>query len=396
MFNISEEELRKLYLMDNFSAREISEKYNVSIDSIKSRLRKFRILKSPELASQKKKEGALGIRKKTCLKKYGVEHPLQNGTIKEKLHKTNLQRYGVKNALENKNVQEKRKSTMMNRYSVLYPIQCTFIKERIEKTNIIKYGVENCFKNKEVQEKRKTTMRKKYGVDTPWKSKEIKKKQENTMKSRYGEVIPMKVKSIKEKIEETNRQRYGTKTPLESEYIRKKIKQTNLNRYGVETAIASEYIKEKIKKTNLKKYGVINPGNLRKFRIKAVKSSKSKLSKIDKISRFDSSYERDLYDYCLTNNIKIDDMQIPIKYEYKGIEHTTFIDFKIEGQLVECKGGHLLEGIYDYALNVPIQKKLEIYRDNKVKLITDKRGIKALQRYQIQLIVEDIQHFKTK
>ena len=121
--------------------------------------------------------------------------------------------------------------------------------------------------------------------------------------------------------------------------------------------------------------------------------SKSNRSKIDG-NRFDSSYERDFYDYCLTNGIEVEDKQIPIEYEYEKKKHTTFIDFKVNDKLIECKGGHLLQGIFDYALGVPIEEKLKIYEKYNVILITDKKGINIIKKCPIHLIVEDIENFR--
>lgn len=390
---IDKKKLYELYIKQNLSAREISEKYNISIDSIKWRLKKYRILKDSNLSAQKKKEGALGIRKQTCLKKYGVEHPLQNKIIMEKLNQTNLIKYGVKNVLGSKKVQQKVRKTMLERYNVEYPIQSPNIKKQIERTNIIRYGANNCLKCKKVQEKRKNTMKERYGVESPWQSKEIKEKQEKTMEDRYGDVVPMRVKELRRKIEETNKIRYGATSPLKNSNVREKIERTNFKKYETKVSVGSKQVREKIKQTNLKKYGVENSGNLKKFRIKAIKKSKSNRSKIDG-NRFDSSYERDFYDYCLTNGIEVEDKQIPIEYEYEKKKHTTFIDFKVNDKLIECKGGHLLQGIFDYALGVPIEEKLKIYEKYNVILITDKKGINIIKKCPIHLIVEDIENFR--
>lgn len=199
MFEIDEEKLKELYINKNFSAREIAEKYEVSIYIVKNRLKKYKILKGKKLSAQKIKEGALGIRKQTCLKRYGVEHPLQNKIIMEKLNKTNLIKYGVKNTLSSEKFRQKRKKTMLEKYNVEHPIQSPEIKEKIKKTNIVKYGVDNCLKCERIQKKRKKTMQEKYGTENPWQSKKIKEKQEKTMRDRYGDVVPMRIEKLRKK-----------------------------------------------------------------------------------------------------------------------------------------------------------------------------------------------------
>lgn len=89
--------------------------------------------------------------------------------------------------------------------------------------------------------------------------------------------------------------------------------------------------------------------------------------------RFDSSYERDVYEFCKRNYIPIQ-CQVPLKYIYNNKEHTTYIDFKIDDIYFECKGAHLLSGLYSDKLEVPIEAKLNLYKQNHVILITDKLG----------------------
>lgn len=89
--------------------------------------------------------------------------------------------------------------------------------------------------------------------------------------------------------------------------------------------------------------------------------------------KFDSRYEVLVYEFCKRNNIPIE-CQIPVEYEYNNETHITFIDFRIDGILFEVKGGHLLHGIYDYAMPVPIEEKLQVYKEHNIILITDISG----------------------
>lgn len=87
---------------------------------------------------------------------------------------------------------------------------------------------------------------------------------------------------------------------------------------------------------------------------------------------FDSNYEVIVYEFCRRNHIPLQ-TQIPIRFEYNGKEHITFIDFKIDNYLFECKGGHLLLDIFGKQ-PIPIEVKLDVYTKNHVILITDKLG----------------------
>jgi len=61
--------------------------------------------------------------KQTCLKKYGVEHPLQNPQIREKVKKTCLEKYGVECSSQAEEVKEKARQTCLERYGVEYTPQ---------------------------------------------------------------------------------------------------------------------------------------------------------------------------------------------------------------------------------------------------------------------------------
>lgn len=150
--------------------------------------------------------------KKTCLENHGVEHPLQNIEIKNKLKKTNNERYGVDNVFQNNK-----------------------IKIQIKKSNNIKYGVDYPQQNAEILEKSNTTNTKKYGHKRPSQSN-----------------------IVKQKMVDTNIERYGTKSPIESSDIHKKILNTVMLKYGVKNVSESQIIKDKIKNTffinNITKY----------------------------------------------------------------------------------------------------------------------------------------------
>ena len=103
--------------------------------------------------------------KETMLKRYGVEHALQNKEFKEKAVQTSIKRYGVKNASSSK-----------------------IIRERVKNTMVERYGVDNARKIDSVVEKTKQTLLNKYGVDCPFSiDKELKiEKAVDTKMKKYG------------------------------------------------------------------------------------------------------------------------------------------------------------------------------------------------------------------
>lgn len=154
-----------------------------------------------------------------------------------------------------------------------------------------------------------------------------------------------------------------------------------------------EYYKDKVlqktKATNIKKYGVDNPFKTPQVKLKISNVWKSYtdeekvyIAKKRSWTRkknlssdgiyFDSSYELLVYEYCKRNEIPVQ-RQVPIHYNYNGKDHYTIIDFIIDGYYVECKGGHLLNGIYN-EIGVPIEEKLKVYKEHNVIIVTDKNG----------------------
>jgi very-short-patch-repair endonuclease len=107
-----------------------------------------------EKISLKKKEGGTEWHKNLVasnLKRYGVEHAMQNADIKKKFVDTNLERYGVENAMQSKMVQQKAKDTNLERYGVENPMQSKMVQQKAKDTNLERYGVENVMQNIEIR-----------------------------------------------------------------------------------------------------------------------------------------------------------------------------------------------------------------------------------------------------
>ncbi len=169
-------------------------------------------------------------RKKTCLKKYGVDNVLKDNKIKEKANNTCIDRFGVPVSLMN-------------------PI----IKKKAVKTLIRNYGKEG-FKNSKIQDKRKETCLNNFGVDHHLKNKQIKNKIQRTIRNKYGVDYIFSSKDIQEKIKKTNIERYGFACPMKNKDINNKhqnVKKQNklknifplLKKWGIE--IDGNYINSK-------------------------------------------------------------------------------------------------------------------------------------------------------
>lgn len=224
-----------------------------------------------------------------------------------------------------------------------------------------------CSKKCEV-ELRERTMLKRYGVRVTSQSEELQAKVYETNLKKYGTKHPAQNEDVKRKASQHFKEKYGVEWPTEASWFSQKSHETCLRKYGVDnTAQISERIR-KTKATNLQKYGSVAPmGN-----VEVAKKASFTRSNIftDDRTHVDSEYERVVYNYCLNNDLNFQYQPVSIPYLCKNQQHNTLIDFRIEGTLVEVKGGHLLLGLWD-EFHVPIECKINVYRENSVLVVTD-------------------------
>lgn len=173
-----------------------------------------------------------------------------------------------------------------------------------------------------------------------------------------------------EAIRRTTHERYGADNVFQSEIGKQRIKNTLIAKYGVDHYAKTKEYRKKYVATMRNNHGVDYPMQSREIHNKSINHSFKSNVTSDGI-RLDSSYELSVYEFATKLGLNII-RNIPIHYTYEGKQHVTYIDFEIDGQLFECKGAHLLDGIYDWGPGmVPIEEKMKIYRENHVVLITD-------------------------
>ena len=188
-------------------------------------------------------------------------------------------------------------------------------------------------------------------------------------------------------------ERYGVTNPAKAIQVRNKISQTISNqliqqcatmqyRYGVNYAMQSSKLYEK------------------------QRTSMSRCLTADG-TVVDSSWEAIVYEFLTRNNIQFEYNSHSIPFEYNNEVRVTHIDFKVGDLLLEVKSPHLLEGVFDTAEKVPISKKLELYKQHHVVLVTSKsqralfgksnssesNGLKYLNKCPEPLIGSDIDLF---
>lgn len=149
--------------------------------------------------------------KKSCLKNFGYEHPLQNPDIYKKSQVTLKNNYGVEYALQSEEIKSKVKETTYKNYGVNCSLSSEIIKEKSRQTCIQKYGVEHAMKLKETQDKMKCTNIQKYGVEYATQNKEVYDKIVNTNLKKYNTSNPMKNSEIKQKAMNTMLNENGIK-----------------------------------------------------------------------------------------------------------------------------------------------------------------------------------------
>ena len=138
-----------------------------------------------------KNENKYNKMKKTCKKKYGVEHFSKSKKFSEKIRNT----WNNKSKEEIKAFNESCEKTHFERYGCKRPLQKKQFKQKVKQTNLEKYGVENPFQVDSIKDKIKETNVKKYGVDNPRKSSQILNKSKESYKKRFIKILIEKMKN---------------------------------------------------------------------------------------------------------------------------------------------------------------------------------------------------------
>ena len=221
--------------------------------------------------------------------------------INEKRKKTNLKKFGVETPLVTE-----RSRMSLSRIDVSEKVK------KIETTKLERYGQAH-YNNRE---KARNTMNEKYGCHSSCVD-EIKDKKESTCLKKYGHTSSLMNDAVKQKSRQTKLEKYGDENYNNPE----KRKLTCKNRYGVENPMQNESIKEK---------SVNNKAQSLNYSIGYLYQG----------IHFDSSWELAYYIWLKDNNKSfIYHPNFSIKYvDDYGVDREYFPDFLIEGTFVEIKG----------------------------------------------------------
>lgn len=87
------------------------------------------------------------------MERYGVERPLQNEEIQNKMKINSFEKYGVSHFSKTEESIQQHKNTCIKKYGVECNLQLSECKEKIKKTCLEKYGFEHPAQNPEIMEK---------------------------------------------------------------------------------------------------------------------------------------------------------------------------------------------------------------------------------------------------
>lgn len=146
---------------------------------------------------------------------------------------------------------EKRKLTCLKKYGVENPMQCAKIREKAANTLKLNYGVNNPSSSKKIQDKKIKSSQTKHGLDHHMKSNVMKEKVKTTNLERYNVTTTLLDEATKQKGIETNIELYGFDNPMKSDLIKEKVNQTNLLKYNQKRYILTDEYSVIQKKNNL-------------------------------------------------------------------------------------------------------------------------------------------------
>lgn len=207
---------------------------------------------------------------------------------------------------------ELHKTTNLKLYGVENPFQYEPFKEKIKQTNLSRRGVEYSMQDAEVKEKAKQTSLKHFGVEYPNQAEEVRLKTKHTCQIKYGVDCIFSSSEFQKKLQSVWLEHLGVRNPFQADTVKNKIKQTIQKLYGVDHYSQTHEFQQKTHRR------YTNP-------------------KYPDIT-FATSWEFKVYDFLTEHNIPFEYQVEPIPYEYDGVIHYYFPDFRVNGRIYEVKG----------------------------------------------------------
>ena len=137
--DIPKETLYDLFINRNYSIQKVAEILGKTVWMIQEALKHHNITKSTDQI--------VSGRKRTNVNKYGVEHTTQLDSVKEKIKQTCFENYGVEYASQSPKIKEKIKQTFIENYGVDHPMRNAVVKQKVRQTVQKRYGNDNTFRD---------------------------------------------------------------------------------------------------------------------------------------------------------------------------------------------------------------------------------------------------------
>ncbi len=163
----------------------------------------------------------------------GLKNPYYCNSCKTiKSNKTNLEKWGVENPMRNDVVKEKLKKSLIDKYGVDHYSKTEDYKNKYKKTCNDKWGVDNAFMNDDIKDKIKQTNLDKYGVDHHLKNDDILNKQVETCIKKYGVNHYSETDECKDKVKQTSQEKWGVDNYSQTDEYKKRVNDTNFLLWG--------------------------------------------------------------------------------------------------------------------------------------------------------------------
>ncbi len=169
-------------------------------------------------------------------------------------------------------------------------------------------------------------------------------KSKQTMLNKYGHVSYSSTNKYKQKMFE----RFGVDNISQLQSVKDKKVKKSLEKFGVEHIFQSENFKIKSKITWMENYGVDNPTKNKEIYEKAQATAYKTIKYKDTDLKYQGSYELDFIEYCISNNIHIENGP-SIQYYMDGKNRMYHSDFYLSkyNLIVEVKSTYTYNDDYD-------------------------------------------------
>lgn len=339
------------------------------------------------------KECRMEQTRRTCIERYGVDHPMKCESGKAAFKKSMLKKYNVESPLQCPEIRQRVIRSNRERFGADWALSNDGVRRKIHQTNLSRYGNEEVLRSSQIRDKVNATNLLRYGGRSPMAAQSTKDALACVMMSRYGRPSPMQCPALKEKARNTRLEHFGQWWTSD---MADKAKATCIDKYGVDNASKSPEIVDKIKHTMVERYGVSYGIMLSKNNKFTLSKTNQKFGQILSDAGLSISYEFPLenrvYDICIKSQktlIEIDPSSthntLGNHWTHKGISP----NYHLEKTLLANKNGYRCIHVFDWddwskVIPLVLQKKIIYARKCKLFLLKPKVCNDFLNQFHLQ------------